>query len=572
MRGMRLGSVLVVLSLCTVAAVGAGCGEEKPNQASGAASTGGAGGNGGESMTSGTGGNGTPQGQTSLFVEVFDNDTQAPLHKARVRIAERLRLTDDKGHVLLDNLVPGTLVLRVDALGYVGVLANVSAIRETHAGQRVYLKKRDLTTTTLDAKAGGSAVSSAGDVELEILPDSLVGVDGKPVTENVVVTVTPMDPGVDVNVLPGTAETLSINAEEPTALASVAMLEVVVEIPGVNGSGELSKPVFLAPGTHAKIKRRIPATFASTLQVGDSIQAYQLAPSSGMFAADELGTIEAVPNEPGQFRWVGEISQTGLLSVARKLTAPGCIQVQVKADKMARAGVFVQANASEAGSAARGFTDSNGDLKLRVPAGVPIDVRVPSDPAGFKQTLTVATEASMGCQAVAIELAAPCGLAGASEPCDGPSVGGCELRRHCGGLAWGECTNERSPNVEVCNGIDDDCDGQVDNDLVDDGFRCDTGKPGICAFGFVSSCVKGIIGCKQAATARPNEICNDLDDNCDGTIDEGKPWRRRQLPNGCVGDLCEWRFDVRAWEACVQGERGGAGAMQRGGRRLRWGY
>jgi cysteine-rich repeat protein len=71
-----------------------------------------------------------------------------------------------------------------------------------------------------------------------------------------------------------------------------------------------------------------------------------------------------------------------------------------------------------------------------------------------------------------------------------------------------------NPSVEVCNDIDDDCDGTKDEGLPT--VSCGIGA---CAQ-TVSSCVGGRT---QACTplAPQVELCNGLDDNCDGIIDNG---------------------------------------------------
>ncbi len=72
-----------------------------------------------------------------------------------------------------------------------------------------------------------------------------------------------------------------------------------------------------------------------------------------------------------------------------------------------------------------------------------------------------------------------------------------------------ECT----PRPEICNGFDDDCDGEVDEELGT--IACGEGacvrEVPRCAGGVEQTCVAG------EAVA---EICNGIDDDCDGTVDE----------------------------------------------------
>ena len=75
------------------------------------------------------------------------------------------------------------------------------------------------------------------------------------------------------------------------------------------------------------------------------------------------------------------------------------------------------------------------------------------------------------------------------------------------------------PTAEACNGLDDDCDGQTDEDAVSaDRITCTTGKAGVCLAG-TNKCVQGTIRCIQ--DVQPGaEICNGLDDDCDNEVDE----------------------------------------------------
>ncbi len=81
------------------------------------------------------------------------------------------------------------------------------------------------------------------------------------------------------------------------------------------------------------------------------------------------------------------------------------------------------------------------------------------------------------------------------------------------------CAQSQQPSAELCDGLDNNCDGQVDEGNPGGGASCQTGLYGICATG-ISSCNNGVILCSQTVMPQP-ETCNGLDDNCDGTIDEG---------------------------------------------------
>jgi putative metal-binding protein len=76
------------------------------------------------------------------------------------------------------------------------------------------------------------------------------------------------------------------------------------------------------------------------------------------------------------------------------------------------------------------------------------------------------------------------------------------------------------PTTEICNGIDDDCDGAIDEENPPGGAPCTVPDAlGACAAG-TNSCASGTMTCVPTTTAS-TEVCNGVDDDCDGQTDEG---------------------------------------------------
>lgn len=120
------------------------------------------------------------------------------------------------------------------------------------------------------------------------------------------------------------------------------------------------------------------------------------------------------------------------------------------------------------------------------------------------------------------------GAGGAPPPCSDGAVQACCQNGHqtCAGGQWGTCEGARiSP--ETCNGVDDDCNGTVD-DLGT--FTCGVGA---CVT-TVTACGPNAVldACVPAVPSATLDGCDGIDNDCDGAVDEDCAACVRVAPNG----------------------------------------
>jgi hypothetical protein len=111
-----------------------------------------------------------------------------------------------------------------------------------------------------------------------------------------------------------------------------------------------------------------------------------------------------------------------------------------------------------------------------------------------------------------------------SGPAGTAGVGVCvEGRQICNDNGnFGPCEGEVVPQVEICDGADNDCDGDLDDAIEGTGRPCSAGVGACLADGeTVCDARQGAVVCNAVAGQPRPEVCNQIDDNCNGTNDEG---------------------------------------------------
>jgi hypothetical protein len=92
----------------------------------------------------------------------------------------------------------------------------------------------------------------------------------------------------------------------------------------------------------------------------------------------------------------------------------------------------------------------------------------------------------------------------------------------CNGAGYGACIDAVMPIAEACNNLDDDCNGATDETFPGMGSICTSGI-GACEVTGGLICPSGSIECDAIPLSPMAESCNNVDDDCNGTADDGLP-------------------------------------------------
>jgi hypothetical protein len=168
----------------------------------------------------------------------------------------------------------------------------------------------------------------------------------------------------------------------------------------------------------------------------------------------------------------------------------------------------------------------------------------------------VCSEGGVVCNAVAGEPSAELCGTNVDEDCDGETDEGFDVGDACDNGQLGVCaapgelvcsddllgTVCNAPHIEPCdelcgNGLDDDCDGETDEGF-NVGLVCSAGV-GVCeSFGQVVCTADATASfCNALPLPAGEEVCNALDDDCDGETDEGLTLNGEQIEEPAQVDI-----------------------------------
>lgn len=104
-------------------------------------------------------------------------------------------------------------------------------------------------------------------------------------------------------------------------------------------------------------------------------------------------------------------------------------------------------------------------------------------------------------------------------------------------------------STETCDGKDNDCNGSVDDNFQEKGKACSVPqKQGLCTDGTYTACTQGKLECTGPKPV--DEVCNGKDDDCNGQIDD----KVKSLGQACTVPNVQGHCSAGVYSACVAGK------------------
>ncbi len=480
---------------------------------------------------------------------------RGPVAGAAVVHAGGDAVTDDLGWFRFDDVPAGDLELDVEAAGFTRARARLDVVPGAWTATHV-LVVPTRETTLPDPIAGGTVASDEG-VEVVFDPGgTFTTEDGTPVDGPVAVSIALINTPAAVAAAPGMLAVGPDGTDVP--LESFGMAEVVL----TSGGG----PVVFS-GT-ATLTIPLSATGTATFVDGALVGLWSFDPAQDRWIDEGEGVVSG-----GAF--VAQVTHFTWWNADLPIAASSCIEGKVElAPGTPAAGYTITALGVDYLGVSAATTEANGDFCVPVKRGSVASLSaVGSSPRGGAWTwsqVVAADDVPSACGGVCTQLGTatvssvyfdadgdgytpaqgdcedtdPAVHPGAPDPvgdgvdqnCDGPdgvdADGDGSLAIPSGGA---DC-DDGDPSVfpgaaEVCDGLDQDCDGAIDEDPVgaprrySDSDGDGWGDPAA----YVEACVAppntvlDATDCDDSTAAvapDAEETCNGVDDDCDASVDE----------------------------------------------------